>query len=160
MALPSYKKPVTLKTTSEIFFFSLLWRLLHKMLASEQISAWNLHPAVEKENVLKNAGKLAWIVTKTSPETDGTHSFGYKPATSQSQHLNKVTFPIERCFLSQMDFNLLPLQRWSQLCHGTWSVCHSAWSSKIWLQTPNSHLPPPLQQSWGDTEPSLPIWCS
>lgn len=80
------------------------------MLASEQISAWNLHPAVEKKNVLTNAGKLAWIVTKNSPEIDGTHGFDYKPAISQSQHLSKIVFPIERCFLSQMDFNLLPLQ--------------------------------------------------
>lgn len=64
------------------------------MLASEQPSAWILHPAVKK-NVLTNARKLAWIVTKSSPEIDGTHDFGYKPATSQSQHLSKIIFPIE-----------------------------------------------------------------
>lgn len=80
------------------------------MLASEQPSAWILHPAVEKKNVPTNAGKLVWIVTKTSPEIDGINDFGYKPATSQSRHLSKIIFPIERCFLSQMDFNLLPLQ--------------------------------------------------
>lgn len=50
-----------------------------------------------------------------------------------------------------MDFNLLPLQHWSQLCHGTQSVCYSAWSSRIWIETANSHLPPALQQSWGNT---------
>lgn len=98
--------PVTLKTTSEIFFLLTL-RLLYKILASEQPSAWILHPAVKK-NVLTNARKLAWIVTKSSPEIDGTHDFGYKAATSQSQHLSKTVFPIEWCFLSQMDFNLLP----------------------------------------------------
>lgn len=65
------------------------------MLASEQPSAWTLHPAVEKKNALTNARKLAWIVTKTSPEIDGIHYFGYKPATSQSQHLSKTIFPVE-----------------------------------------------------------------
>lgn len=105
------------------------------MLANEQPSAWILHPSVEKKNVLKNVGKWVWVVTKTSPEID-------EPVILIINQLDlKITLPIQRCFSSQMDLHLLPLQlkHWAHLWHATQSLCHSAQQQGTSAETADSH---------------------
>lgn len=161
VTLPPYKKPVTLRTTSGIFFLPTL------KVAAQSVGKWAtlcLDFALSSREEEKRSYKCRQMSLDSHQNQSRnwwTSDFGCKPTRSQSPHLIKIIFPIQKSVSSQMGLLLWQLKHWTQLWQRcTKSVLQCLEQQHMHTESADFHpLPTTLPQSPGNTEspPSI-LW--